>query len=146
MRQTPAITRRSTVTFPIRTVALLLAPGVALVAGGCTADPIELPPTAHVQIVGNEFRPQVVTINPGEWVDWAFPTGVAHTVTPNNPQQPGAWEAIVYDGQGGFTAAIHLEVPGQTYDYHCDLHPSMTGRIIVTTQASTTGRAPRSGG
>jgi plastocyanin len=83
-----------------------------------------------VTLSGTSFTPGNVTITVGETVRWVVSNG-SHTVTPDNPSQPGVWT-----GTGQLDAGDtfqHTFTTAGTYDYHCIPHESlgMTGTITV---------------
>jgi plastocyanin len=79
---------------------------------------------AVVTIADISFSPSAVEINAGETVAWVWDDGsVPHDVVfsngPASPQQSdGTWEHR-FEGSGSF-------------DYHCTIHPQMTGTVVVT--------------
>ncbi len=98
-----------------------------------------------------KFYQNALTIDAGDTVTWAFPTGEPHTVTflgprpaPPPPTDPTArlpaggssYDGTAYTSSGfvllGKTYSLRFPTPG-TYKYHCLLHgPSgMTGTIVV---------------
>lgn len=81
---------------------------------------------------GMRFSPNDVTVDPGTVVRWSSATSELHTITPDNPQQPGVWTRVESSSVG--TVLTHtFNVSGQTYAYHCEPHLSagMTGTIRV---------------
>lgn len=83
----------------------------------------------------NRFSPADVTIDPGTTVSWFNAAVVVHTVTPDNPEQPGVWTRTETSTVG--TVLTHtFNVAGQTYTYHCEPHlaEGMTGIIRVRAQ------------
>ena len=99
--------------------ALLLLSGSVLAA------------TRSVTIAGFAFSPATRTIAVGDKVTWTNNDGTAHTATANG----GAFDTGSIAASGG-SATITFSKAG-TYAYHCTIHPSMTGRIVV--QAATGG-------
>jgi len=84
----------------------------------------QLPPNT-VEIKNFAFNPSTITVSRGAKVTWINNDTYVHTVTfdqhvylINSQVQPGQ-ELINY-----------FDIPG-TYTYHCSIHPSMTGTIIV---------------
>ena len=79
---------------------------------------------AKVSIVNFAFTPAEITIAPGERVAWSNDDGAPH--------------GLAYDDGAkgtdlllpGATFSRRFDQPG-TYDYHCAVHPYMTGRVIV---------------
>jgi len=84
------------------------------------------PPGNTVNATANlAFSPGSLTINSGETVTFAF-AGVAHNVffdTPGGPADIGGNNANVSVQRTFNTAG--------TYQYHCNIHPSMTGTVVV---------------
>ncbi len=95
------------------------------------------------------FYPSALTIDAGDTVTWAFPSGEPHTVTllgpkpalppPTDPGNPLPAGGSTYDGStytsSGFqllgkSYSITFTQPG-TYTYACLLHAGMTGTIVV---------------
>ena len=81
-----------------------------------------------VTIQSFAFSPPTVTINVGESVTWTNKDPVDHTATANG----GAFNKPV-PPNGSVT--VLFSVAG-TYAYHCSIHPSMTGTIVVGTTAT----------
>jgi plastocyanin len=81
---------------------------------------------------GSRFSPNDLTVNPGTVVRWSSATSTFHTITPDNPQQPGVWNRTESASTG--TVLTHtFNVSGQTYTYHCETHlaEGMIGTIRV---------------
>ncbi|KAL1917354.1 uncharacterized protein VTP21DRAFT_5010 [Calcarisporiella thermophila] len=73
---------------------------------------------------GYQFVPQHVTINSGDTVRWANNDDAEHTATSDGP----GWDSGVLSPGMSFTRV--LTTPGE-FTYHCALHPSMTGTVVV---------------
>ena len=84
--------------------------------------------TIHMQT--GSFSPNAVTIARGGKVTWVNDMAIAHDITPNNPTQPGVWTARKVAAQAG-VEFTHTFTTAGTYDYHCTIHSSMNGRIVV---------------
>ncbi|HEV2952713.1 MAG TPA: plastocyanin/azurin family copper-binding protein [Candidatus Dormibacteraeota bacterium] len=71
------------------------------------------------------FSPQVIAVHAGDTVTWTNQDADAHTVTFDS------------DGTGstpldtGKTFQHIFAAPG-TFTYHCSIHNSMTGEVVVT--------------
>jgi plastocyanin len=113
--------------------ALLLA--AALLAGcadngdrgnDAASDPLAKDVT---QVVAKDisFSPAAIQVPAHTKVTWSFQDGQV----PHNVHGQG-WGSG--DAQRSGTFAHTFDQPG-TYDYACTLHPRMTGRIVVTTNA-----------
>jgi len=82
-----------------------------------------------VTLTASTFSPSTLEIDAGQEVHWHNTSGILHNITPDNPAQTGVWSARSIGASG--TTSHTFNVAGQTYDYHCTLHPGMTGRIVV---------------
>ena len=102
-------------------VALLI--GVVALSG-CTQSQQNVPPNTVI-IQNFAFSPNNLTVKAGTTVTWINKDSTAHTVTSDS---------------GAFTSSGNLNTgtnytftftKAGTYPYHCSIHPSMTGQIIV---------------
>lgn len=92
-------------------------------------------PGIVINLLGASFSPRDVTIDPGETVRWYNQSGIFHTITPDDPDQEGVWDAATTQREE--VALTHVfNVPGQTYSYRCTVHPGMVGTITVRQQGS----------
>jgi plastocyanin len=108
-------------------VALLVSGGCS--DGGAGPDPTPQVVTVHLT-AGLEFSPADVTIAPGTRVRWVNDAAVAHTVTPDNAAQAGAWATTALNAQGA--TFEHTFNAAGTFNYHCIPHaPGMSGVIRV---------------
>ena len=82
-----------------------------------------------ITIVGmsgaSSFSPSPDTVNVGQTVAWHNADGTTHTATANG----GAFNTGNIGG-GKTSAAITMNAPG-TFAYHCSIHPTMTGTLVV---------------
>jgi len=87
----------------------------------------------------NCFIPSTVTIKADTEVTWPNTDTAAHTVTSGNASTgpTGYWDSGLIMAGGSFTQSFEDFEPG-TYDYHCMVHPWMTGTIIVEDGTSST--------
>src|SRR5438309_3984136 len=76
------------------------------------------------------FSPNPIQITVGSTVTWTNATGPTHTATSDT----GAWTTGSI-GPGGTSAAVAFPTAG-TFPYHCAIHPSMTGMVIVSAAAA----------
>ncbi|MFA6215501.1 MAG: cupredoxin domain-containing protein [Patescibacteria group bacterium] len=81
------------------------------------------PKQVEVSITNFSFQPQTIEINAGDTVQWTNSDQTAHAVTIDNRIDTG-------DIDPGKTAKIKFN-DKETINYHCRLHPSMTGTVIV---------------
>jgi plastocyanin len=106
-------------------------------SGGAAATPTETPVTTNssetptvsaggktieVTIQGFAFNPSSITISPGDTVKWTNMDSATHTVVGDDISSGNLKNGDSY--QQTFTK------PG-TYNYHCSIHPSMLGTVIV---------------
>jgi plastocyanin len=71
------------------------------------------------------FSPNPITIASGSTVTWTNLDGAPHTVTADDR----SWGSGTL-GQGATYSHVFTS-PGR-YTYHCDIHPSMKGTVLVT--------------
>lgn len=79
----------------------------------------------RVSIKNFSFNPETLTIKPGTKITWINEDTVAHTVTSDSDSilnsgtiSPGESFSFTFDNAGSI-------------NYHCAIHPSMKGSIIV---------------
>lgn len=106
-----------------RLMRRVLALGLAMAAAEALA--------ANVAISNFQFNPSSLTINIGDSVTWLNQDTTTHTTTSTSPS--GLWNASLAPG-ASFTQAFSKE---GTYTYHCSIHPSMTGSIVVRSPEQT---------
>jgi plastocyanin len=101
----------------LRNTLASVALGLGLVA------PTPAAAEAQVLIVDfMRFEPKVITVPPGTTVTWTNQDGSNHNVTVAGSQSG----RLHMDSSWSHT----FEDAGQ-YDYHCSMHPRMTGTVIV---------------
>jgi len=71
------------------------------------------------------FVPQSVTINAGQYVTWKNVDAISHTTTEDTAT---LWNSGTLSA--GTSYARYFGTPG-TFTYHCAIHPSMTGTVVV---------------
>lgn len=79
----------------------------------------------RVKIVDLAFRPKTITITKGTKVKWTNRGNVSHTTTSNG----GVWDSGVL--APGDTFGRVFKKAG-TFKYHCTIHSTMHGKIIVS--------------
>lgn len=84
--------------------------------------PQPVPVTVTVDIRNFAFDPAVITVDAGTTVKWDNYDSVSHQIAGTGFGSG----ALTQGGEYSFTFS-----QAGTYDYHCAIHPSMTGKIIV---------------
>src|SRR2546426_11978910 len=82
------------------------------------------------------FSPNPIRITAGSTVTWTNATGLRHTATSDT----GAWTTGSI-APTGTSAAVAFPTAG-TFPYHCAIHPSMTGTVIVSAAAPAPSSPP----
>ena len=78
--------------------------------------------TTTVTIKDSQFIPRDVSIRPGDTVTWVNKDPVQHNVDLSSDKSP-----LLSQGQ----AYSHAFGQPGVYDYNCDVHPFMKGRVTV---------------
>lgn len=78
----------------------------------------------EVVIDGYSFSPQNRTVSAGTTVTWTNKEIITHSVLSNN----GIFDSGNLSTNNSFSRQFNTT---GTFSYHCGLHPSMTGTIIV---------------
>jgi plastocyanin len=88
-----------------------------------------------VTIAGFAFDPTTVTINVGDSVTWTNQDSIAHTATAGD----GSFDTgnIVAGG----TESVTFDTAG-TFAYHCTIHATMNGTVVVQGAAATPAPTP----
>ncbi len=118
-----------------------LALAVLVVAPAALAAPASAA-TVGVTVQNNFYSPATVNIAQGDTVEWTWPVGsFDHSVTPNSgftePPNSG-----VRDGPSQFQ---HTFANAGCFKYHCSIHSTMQGTVVVA-GASCTQPPPSGGG
>jgi plastocyanin len=103
---------------------LLLGPLTASAANSA-AQIVNCPPASGC------FTPNPITVKVGDTVTWTNNGAITHTSTSNT----GAWNTGNL-APGATSSAVTFTTAG-TFAYHCAIHPSMTGSVIVSAVAAT---------
>ena len=77
------------------------------------------------------FNPNPITINQGDSVIWMNNGPSAHTTTSDG----GIWDSGTLLPGHSFTQVFPT---AGTFTYHCNIHPTMTGSVIVVGAGGTT--------
>ncbi|MCX6745888.1 MAG: cupredoxin domain-containing protein [Candidatus Parcubacteria bacterium] len=81
------------------------------------------PKTVAVQIMNFAFNPATLTIKVNDTVKWTNNDSVPHAIAGT-----GFGSSTLNNGETYSNIFNQVGI----YDYHCSIHPSMTGQIIVT--------------
>ncbi len=104
-----------------------------IIISGCTQNPQQSPQNTTnpqnnsyntVEIQNFTFTPNTLTVKAGTNVTWVNQDSAVHDVTSDS----GAFESPDLNKDNKYT--YNFTKAGE-YTYHCDEHPSMTGKIIV---------------
>lgn len=90
--------------------------------GGCTNAA-----TPDVNIVNTLFCPGTRTITAGQTVTWTNLDGFSHTTT-SDGGSADPWNSASIATNGTFSKQFNTQ---GTYAYHCNVHASMHGTIVV---------------
>ncbi len=90
-----------------------------------TPPPAPLPMTHNVTIQNFAFNPASITVRAGDTVVWTNKDPMGHTITGNN----GGPSSQTINANGTYSFTFNNV---GTFDYHCSIHPSMKGTVIVT--------------
>src|SRR5215208_1291768 len=114
--------------------AVLLAIGVTAFTLGAGLGSVHAQGGTAVSIVDFAFQPASLEVASGSTVTWTNTGAAPHTVTADN----GAYDS----GQlkPGTSFSQTFTTPG-TYTYHCEIHPQMTGTVVVTQAAASAAPA-----
>jgi len=106
----------------------LTALTVMLTLGGCGRTNTSGPNNGNVVTIYNSaFSPTPLTVAVGTTVTWKNGDSTAHTATADNSS------AFHFDTGGispGAASAVTFTQAG-TFEYFCNLHPAMRGKIVV---------------
>ena len=97
-------------------------------------------PVEEIEVGDNYFDPEELTIEVGTTVRWVWVGDIDHNVNPTSQPDGADWEGhpeLQTEGEYEFT----FTVPG-VYEYTCDPHPGMDGRIEVVEEVAPPAPAP----
>ncbi len=77
---------------------------------------------ARIRIVDNAFRPRVISVTPGTRVRWTNTGANVHSSTGK------VWDSGLLSPGETFSRVFRKS---GTFRFHCTVHPTMTGRIVV---------------
>lgn len=82
------------------------------------------PGTNEVWMQGSAFNPDKITVTAGTTITWTNKDGSVHTVTSDT----GLFDSGNISANGTFT---HKFSTAGTFLYHCAVHTTMTGSVVV---------------
>jgi plastocyanin len=82
------------------------------------------PGTNEVWMQGSLFNPDKITVTAGTTITWTNKDGSVHTVTSDT----GLFDSGNMGVNGTFS---HKFSTAGTFLYHCAVHPTMTGSVVV---------------
>jgi plastocyanin len=107
---------------------------VIVVAAAALAAPA-VAAVSDVDIAGNAFAPQSITVHVGDRVRWTNSDARSHTATADN----GSFNTgTVHNGET--SAPVTFSTVG-TVTYHCSIHPDMHGTVVVAAALPPTDSA-----
>jgi len=104
--------------------------GLAMLAAGCgSSPPSPTPPPGGslvtVFITNNVYSPNPLNVRVGQMVNWKNNDSIIHTATMDGGFNTGNIPPLsAHDNPVTFSAV-------GTFTYHCVIHPSMVGTIVV---------------
>jgi len=118
-----------------------VALGLLFVAAGVAVPVLASP--LDVSIVDKTFQPATTTVNVGDTVTWTVTQAIAdpHSVTAGKPGDTGTplFDSGIKLQKNGDSYKFTFDKAG-TYDYYCQVHPTvMTGVIQVLAPGQTPG-------
>ncbi len=90
-----------------------------------SSTPAQTQTTSSVRIQNFTFTPNNIQVKTGQSVTWTNDDTTAHTITSDN----GTFDSGNVGQNGSFSFTF---TKAGTYNYHCAIHPSMTGQVVVT--------------
>jgi plastocyanin len=118
--------------------SLLFVVAIVMVVGvsGCTSQN-QTTSTNSVIIQNMTFSPSTLTVPVGTTVTWKNLDNVAHHVVSDT----GAFDSGTLNNGQSYNFTF---TKAGNYPYHCSIHPSMTGTIIVTGTGTGSGTSNQS--
>jgi plastocyanin len=104
------------------------APSAATVSAAVSASAQSSAAAVTVQaLIANLTFPDTIAVKPGTTITWTNKDSFAHTVTAN-PGQSETFDSKNLNAAGTFSVTF---TKAGTFSYHCNIHPTMTGKVVV---------------
>jgi plastocyanin len=119
-----AVTATNQTTTVAANAQVTISKGASLTNGTCSATTC--------------FNPNVVNVNVGGTVTWTNADTVGHTATSGKPSDNTTgtvWDSSLIKAGGTYTSPPFTTAG--TYNYFCQVHPWMTGQVIVGAASAT---------
>jgi plastocyanin len=123
--------------FPVVTCSACIALVIiACMGAGCSSSEAPRAPVAPpvspgggnaIAIKNFAFEPSTLTVKTGTVVTWINQDGAPHTVV-SDSGSPAAFSSDQFPNGASYSFTF---TRSGTYPYHCSIHPSMKGTIIV---------------
>ena len=98
----------------------------------CKKSSSDKPGPNEVYIANMAFSPSTLTVTVNTTVTWTNNDGIAHTVTSTT----GLFDSGSIASKGTYSYTF---TTAGTYSYKCNIHPTMTGTIVVNTASTNNG-------
>jgi plastocyanin len=86
----------------------------------------------------DHFDPATVTVGKGTTVEWINDDSTLHTVTSGSPESGNSGTQFDSSYLAADKTYKHTFNKQGTFKYYCTLHPSMTGKVVVSNKAQPT--------
>jgi plastocyanin len=124
MRRTWIGLGATTIVAAIVLVGSLVVPSAASGRSRSNAAALSATSVARVKIVDFAFKPKTITISKGTKVRWTNRGDVSHTTT----SIKGLWDSGTLAPGDTFSRVFKK---AGTFKYHCTIHSTMRGKIVV---------------
>ena len=115
-------------------ISILLCLTLTFFIIGCAREQDQQQPTEKetqtILIKDFTYSPSTLTVKAGTTVIWENEDSVTHDVMNNAKDNFEKGEIFDFDLEPGESNSFVFNEPGE-YEYHCDIHPSMKGAVIV---------------
>jgi len=110
------------VMLPSRPVIMILM--LVMFLSACSKSSNSTPGANEVFIESFSFTPSTITVAVNTTITWTNKDGIAHTVTSDE----ALFDSGTVNPKGTYT---HQFTSLGTFSYHCTIHPTMTGKVVV---------------